>query len=571
MLRAVAMPKLRIDQRNQPSREFQLGTAPVTIGRGIGNTLHFRDPWLSREHAKLSVVDGDDDFELEDLGSRNGTYLNGKMLQKRKRLRTGDVITLGDVQLTYVDEAATSVRVADSGVSLDNRGTVMISSEELSYDRFRESVAAPQAEAPDAGALLPALHSVTSALVRHFPLDELVEKVLDLLLDAVPSERVALLLKARDGESPRGAGPHDVAGGLEVKARRGYGQEDEIRISRTIVQAVLEERQAVLTMDAQSDERFGQAVSIMMQGIRSVLAAPLVANDDEVIGLVYLDDRVSRAAFDENSLRLAGLIANLAAVKIDNCYLLEDQLEKRRMAEQLAVGAQIQRGLLPATDPQVDGYDICGLNRSCFEIGGDYFDFIPKDDGRLAMVVADVSGKGVGAALLMAVLQASVRALMESASGPAELVRRLNRVLVENSPDNKFATVFYAELDPVEHKLHYVSGGHNPSILVTGGETRELSSTGPIVGLVPGATFRCETVDLEPDSTLLIYTDGVTELENDDGEELGLEPLLELLAAGRWSTINDLVEEIGALMRAFAHREQFDDDTTLVVVHRTGE
>ncbi|MEO1369493.1 MAG: FHA domain-containing protein, partial [Acidobacteriota bacterium] len=419
MLRAVAMPKLRIDQRNQPSREFQLGTAPVTIGRGIGNTLHFRDPWLSREHARLSVVEGDDDFELEDLGSRNGTYLNGKMLQKRKRLRAGDVITLGDVQLTYVDQAATSVRVADSGVSLDNRGTVMISSEELSYDRFRESVTAPQAQAPAAGELLPALHSVTSALVRHFPLDELVEKVLDLLLDAVPSERVALLLKARDGDGAGGGGPLDVAGGLEVKARRGYGQDDEIRISRTIVQAVLEERQAVLTMDAQSDERFGQAVSIMMQGIRSVLAAPLVANDDEVIGLVYLDDRVSRAAFDENSLRLAGLIANLAAVKIDNCYLLEDQLEKRRMAEQLAVGAQIQRGLLPATDPQVDGYEICGLNRSCFEIGGDYFDFIPKDDGRLAMVVADVSGKGVGAALLMAVLQASVRALMESASGPA--------------------------------------------------------------------------------------------------------------------------------------------------------
>lgn len=551
------MSKLRIDQRNQPSREFQLGTAPVTIGRGIGNTLHFRDPWLSREHARLSV-EGVDDFALEDLGSRNGTYLNGETLQEKRQLRTGDVITLGDVQLTYVDQAATSVRVADSGISLENQGTVMIASEELSYDRFRESVVVPQDF--DGAGLLPALHNVTSALVQHYPLGELVEKILDLLLDAVPSERGALLLKDRGGD-----------GQLKVMARRGYGLDDEVRISRTIIQAVLEDRKAVLTMDAQSDERFGQAVSIMMQGIRSVLTAPLVANDREVVGLVYLDDRVSRAAFDENSLRLVGLIANLAAVKVDNCYLLEDQLEKRRMAEQLAVGAQIQRGLLPSTDPQIDHYEICGLNQSCFEIGGDYYDFIPKDDGRLAIVVADVSGKGVGAALLMAVLQASVRALLETASDPAEMVRRLNRVLVENSPDNKFATLFYAELDPVNHQLYYVSGGHNPALLVVDGETRELNSTGPIVGLVPGATFRRETVKLEPGATLLIYTDGVTELENSDGEELGLEPLVELMQTGDWETINDLVEEIGGLMRRFAHRDQFDDDTTLVVLRRLAE
>ena len=551
------MAKLRIDQRNQPSREFELGTAPVTIGRGIGNTLHFRDPWLSREHARV-WAEGRDDFMLQDLGSRNGTFLNGQMLQVKHRLRGGDVVTLGDVQLTYIDQSVTAVHVADSGLPLEKRGTVMISSEELSYDRFRESVAEPKdVEAgPSVAELLPALHNVTSALVAHFPLGELVEKVLDLVLDAVPAGRAALLLREKGG------------GDLEVMARRGYGEDQEVRISRTIIQAVLEESQAVLTMDAQSDERFGQAVSIMMQGIRSVVAAPLVANDREVIGLVYLDDRVASSVFNENSLRLVGLIANLAAVKVDNCYLLEEQLEKRRMAEQLAVGAQIQRGLLPAADPQLDGYEICGLNRSCFEIGGDYYDFIPKDDGSLALVVADVSGKGVGAALLMAVLQASVRALIETASDPAELVRRLNRVLVENSPDNKFATLFYAELDPEGHRLSYVSGGHNPTLLVTGGETQELGSTGPIVGLVPRATFRCETVDLEPGATLLIYTDGVTELENEQGEELGLEPIIELIGQQEWASMADLMEEVGALMRRFAQREQFDDDTTLVVVRR---
>ncbi|MEM6795235.1 MAG: FHA domain-containing protein, partial [Acidobacteriota bacterium] len=383
------MAKLRIDQRNQPTREFPLDGDEVTIGRGIGNTLHFRDPWLSRDHARL-IVKGEG-FVLEDSRSRNGTFLNGEALSGEQPLRHGDVVTLGDVQLTFLDEASTGLHLADSGVSLETRGTVMISSEELRYDSYRDAAsssagAGPQAADPSVG-ILPALHNVTSALVRHFPLDELADKVLELVLDAVQADRAALLLRPRGAgaEAASADGEEDAAAGaLRVQSRRGYGESDEVRISRTIVRAVLEERKAVLTMDAQSDARFGQAVSIMMQGIRSVVAAPLINTDRQVIGLIYLDDRVSSAVFNEDSLRLIGLIANLAAVKVENCYLLEEQLEKRRMAEQLAVGAQIQRGLLPASDPNIEGYEVCGANRSCFEIGGDYYDFIHKEDGRLA-------------------------------------------------------------------------------------------------------------------------------------------------------------------------------------------
>ncbi|MEM8929821.1 MAG: FHA domain-containing protein, partial [Acidobacteriota bacterium] len=336
------MPRLRVEQREQQPRDLVLRGHGVTIGRGIGNTLHLRDPWLSREHALVEPTDHGSGWRLIDLGSRNGTYLNGERVHTATLLVAGDVINLGDVCLTYLDDQATGVRLADSSVALDHEGTVMISSDELRFDRFHR-----EQRTADREDLLPILNEVASALVSHFPVDELAEKVLDLVLDAVPAGRAALLLRSLPSTDDAAPGDDAV---LEVLANRGYHGEDEVTISRTIARVVIEEKQALLTMDAQSDERFDRAVSIMMQGIRSIICAPLVDNRQEVIGLLYLDDRLATPVFSERALRLVGLIANLAAVKLENCYLLEEQLEKRRMEEQLALGAEIQRRLLPTRD-----------------------------------------------------------------------------------------------------------------------------------------------------------------------------------------------------------------------------
>lgn len=574
------MPRLRVEQHEQPPREIVLRGAALTIGRGIGNDVHLRDPWLSREHARIEPDGGG--WRLVDLGSRNGTWVNGERVAEACALDLGDVVTLGDVRLSLVDDQATGVRLAEGNVSLEREGTVMISSDELRFDRFHRERRADPTRADEAD-LLPVLNEVASALVSHFPVDELAEKVLDLVLDAVPAERAALLLRPRgalagdagargsNGSGSNGSGSKgETDGALEVKASRGYGEAEEVTISRTIARVVMEEKQALLTMDAQSDERFDRAVSIMMQGIRSILCAPLVDNNREVTGLLYLDDRLATPVFSERALRLVGLIASLAAVKIENCHLLEDQIEKRRMEEQLALGAQIQRRLLPIRAPVIEGYDLWGRNRSCYEVGGDYFDFIEKDDGRLAIVVADISGKGVGAALLMAALQASLRALIDAVDNPANLVHRLNRVLVENSPDNKFATLFYAELDRESHVLEYVSGGHNPALLAVDGEIRELGPTGPIVGLISEARFECRRLDLPPGATLLVYTDGVTELARDEkgDDELGVEPLFEILRAGEHADAKGLVGLVQERMVAFVQGSPFDDDATLVVVRR---
>lgn len=403
------------------------------------------------------------------------------------------------------------------------------------------------------------LNKVASALISHVPLAELVEKILRLVIDAVPAERGALLLRRDRGR-----------GELEVRATHGYGDQSEVKISETVIRVALEERHAVLTLDAQSDERFEEAQSIMMQGIRSVVCVPMNDPLGEVIGLIYLDHRFNSEVFSESTLRLVGLIAHQAAMKVDNVWLLEDQYEKRRMEEQLAVAARIQRGLLPESAPRIEGYEIAGTSVPCFEIGGDYYDFLRRADGRLALVVADISGKGIGAALLMAVFQASLRALFHAVDDPAELISRLNQVLVESSPANKFATVFYAELDPEAHTLEYVSGGHNSAFLYAPGEDLgELHSTGPIVGLVEGAEFTAERRDLRPGSTLLVYTDGVTEVGSEDGGELGEERLAHLVAEHGGDGAGELLRAVRREMSGYVDGESFDDDSTLVAVHRS--
>ena len=241
------------------------------------------------------------------------------------------------------------------------------------------------------------------------------------------------------------------------------------------------------------------------------------------------------------------------------------------MEEELALGAKIQRNLLPRTDPRLPGYEICGENRTCFEIGGDYYDFIPKRDGKLAVVIADISGKGVGAALLMAGLHSSLRALIHTAAEPAVLVAQLNQVLIENSPENKFATLFYAELDPAAHELEYVNGGHNPPLLVAGGEVVELASTGPIVGLLEEAEYESCRVALAPGSVVLLYTDGISEPENGAGEEFGSGRLAEILCREPALPGRQLFAAIRERLEDFqGNGERLEDDSTLVVVRRLG-
>lgn len=540
------MPILRLLKPRKNVREIEIRPTGLTIGRGVDNDLHLVNPWLSRHHAAIEPRDGR--WAVVDKESRNGTFVNGTGVHGARPLSDGDRITIGEVEMQFwSSKERTDLEVQDVATAF-GEGTVILDSEQLSFDRFREERSRAPVSEQD---LMPTLSAFASALIVHVPLDRLVEEVLDLIQQAVPSERAALLL-------------HDDDDSPVVAARRGFA-EGSVRISRTLIDTVLEERQGVLTVDARSDQRFDAAQSIMLEGIRSILCVPLWNNQD-VIGLIYFDRRFEGDPFDSRDLRLVGLMANMAAVKIENARLMAVQLEQQRLQQQMAVAGQIQRKLLPARAPKIVSYDLVGDSWPCFEIGGDYFDFVTMRDGRVAIVVADISGKGVGAALLMAVLQASLRALIHAADGPADLVSRLNQVLIDNSPYNKFATLVYAELDPESHQLNYVNAGHNPGLLATAEGVSELASTGPIVGMLEEADFGEVCLRLEPGDAVLLYTDGVTELEDADGEQLGLEPVHEIMA-GHDGDLDKLLATVRMKMDAFAGSDN-NDDATLVALRR---
>ncbi|HSP07619.1 MAG TPA: SpoIIE family protein phosphatase, partial [Acidobacteriota bacterium] len=456
------MPLLRVEQKHEKPYEVDLNKDSLTIGRSSSNDLVFNHLSLSRHHARITKKE--DTFLVEDAGSRNGTFLNGVRLRQPTPLKSGDVVQLGEILLRFNEPISDRLKVTDTAPSLGFEATYMIDTDELNIKRYVQDaissqtlLAVPGGQVPGEN-IWPALNQAANALITHYPMEKLVETVMDIVFQAVTADRGALImLDPKDPEQ------------LELKVVRDSVGDKNLQISRTIIDEVMRNQKAVLTMDAQTDDRFESSKSIQMQGIRSIICVPLW-NNRAVTGLIYIDNLVSRRTFTQSDLRLVALIANMAAVKIENSLLLEEQLEKKAMEEQLAVAAQIQRRLLPQTNPEIPGYQIYGLNRSCYQIGGDYYDFLQKDDGRLAVVIADVSGKGVGAALLMASFQASIRSLGKTIDDPAVLMVQLNDVMRENSPPNKYITVFYGELDPQTNKFTYVNAGHNPPIFFNGKE-----------------------------------------------------------------------------------------------------
>lgn len=549
------MSILRVEQKNEKPFEVELSKEIFTIGRSSSNDLTFNNLSLSRHHAR--VLQRDNLFFVEDTGSRNGTFLNGIRIRQATPIKHEDVIQLGEITIRFLTKRTDQIEVRDTAPALGMEATFMIDTDELNIRRYTEEAISGISPAGIGENLWPALNQAAATLIEHHPIERLVEVIMDIVFQAVAAERGALIMLNPNN-------PQD----LQIKVVRNAIEGQNLQISRTIMEEVMRNQKAVLTLDAQSDARFESAQSIQMQGIRSIICVPLW-NEKKVIGLIYIDNLISRRTFTQSDLRLIALIANMAAVKIENAMLLEEQLEKKRMEEQLAVAAQIQRRLLPQENPQLPSYEVYGVNRSCYQIGGDYYDFLQRKNGKLAVVIADVSGKGVGAALLMAAFQASLRTLVRSDQDPATLISNLNTAMYENSPSNKYITVFYGELDPMEHTFEYVNAGHNPTLYLKGGSHTLLSACGPVVGIVPGATYVSKKITLDPHDMLFLYTDGITECRDNEEEEFGEEGVLRVLENNLNLNVEDLSNLLENEIQEFTRSAPPLDDSTLIFVRRT--
>ena len=356
----------------------------------------------------------------------------------------------------------------------------------------------------------------------------------------------------------------------EIWSLVGLGLEQhEIRlpISKGIAGWVAEHGEAVNLPDAYADPRFESEVDLRLGfKTKSLLCLPILSKADETIGVLQLLNKNSGpfTNADENLLRA---ISDHVALALENAQLHRDLLHKQRMERDLALARSIQLGLLPERPPQLAGFDIAVSHRPSLEVGGDYYDFIPLAPDTILMVVADVEGKGVGSAMVMANLQATLHALLAHLHSLERLVESLNDMMLADTRGQKFMTMFVGLLDQPNRTLHYVNAGHvQPGVIRANGDIEYLTEGGIVVGLFAGMKYERGHVKLYPGDVVVACTDGITEADNAAEEEFGSKRLVDLVASERTQPAHDIVKSVLKEVDLFSQGGTHDDDRVIFVM-----
>ena len=550
---------LNVRVPGEPARRIRLDRPVLTLGRSSTNDVPLGDRTLSRVHARIEGVLDGGPIRLVDLGSRNGTSLNGSRLTEPVPLSAGDRIQLGETLVEIIEESTTRVVIDGLGEESSKRTTFLQSSKDLLRPHKQAWDAKLGAEElARLNASLRMLNEISVDLLGDIPLNRLLELILEKTFTFLQPDRGLLMLADDHGElKPE-----------KVKYAAGVDPSD-IRLSKTLIQSVVEKKNGVLLIDAATDAGLGAAESIRIQGITSCMAAPLFV-EDRVIGLIYLEVRLRRKSFSEEDLRLLTSLANTSAIKIQNLRLQEGAAARQRIEREMTLAWDIQRRLLPEVEPTLPHTELLGRTVPSRTVSGDYYDFFERGDKSLDVVVADVSGKGLGASILAASVQAAFQAWAGEHFPPDRLCSRLNEMVFRRTSPEKFITFFLALYDPESGSVVFTNAGHNPGILVrAGGTTELLGAHGPPLGLFPGKTYGSGTFTLETGDLLALYTDGVTEAANPEDEEFGMPRLVETLVRARGGSVAQIEAELGEALVSFTAGTPFGDDWTFVLLKRT--
>ena len=544
------MPKeLLIQCPDGETKTVPLTGERLSIGRSSAAELCFpEDAGLSRQH--FAFESEGDDWTVQDLGSKNGTFVNNIPLKARLILKPGDRITAGHLLIVFSPNQADANAgiVVFDGAPTDSPTTSTVvtslegalSNQTMAFDR-----GGPKASAP-----MQALIRAGQELSENRPLDDLFPVILDLAIEAVNAQRGVLLIL--EGE------------GLVPKAHKGDG----FRISTAVRDRVINDKKSILVRDAQLDDVFKGRVSIVEQKVHTMMAAPLQVKD-RIIGLIYLDSPFILREFTKSDLELLAVMANVAAIRIENARLAEVEAAERIMKRDLDQAADIQGRMLPDKAPVVAGAELAGFNAACRTVGGDYYDFFPYPNGKVGLTLGDVSGKGMPASLMMMALQARVQVLAEDPADLGAFMVRLNKATCLKRLSNRFITFFYCVLDPATGDLAYANAGHNPPILVrANGDAEMLEGGGTVLGIVTIASYSEMHAHLDHGDMLVLYSDGVTEANNPAYDEFDEARFVEVLKANRHQPATTIVEAVTKALTEFCSGAPQADDITLVVAKR---
>lgn len=554
------MPELHVVAGSQTGRKFPLDRPRIVLGRHPDCAVLIQEGAVSRHHAQITNRDGE--FYLEDLHSRNGTLLNGDRITEPVRLADGDTIVVCDVTFRFEGEADESSRrpggltsrVAALFVDDDAKSQSSITGR-LGATMHGSSVAV--SAPPDVK--LQAFIELATRLAKAIRLNDVLPPVLDSLFKIfAQAESGFIVLKHEDGDLEP----------AHAKFRR--EQETTVRISRGIINHVIKEREAILSSDAYGDSRFELTESIAAFQIRSFMCAPLITPEGAILGAVQITTRDPRQAFREGDLEvMVGVVAQ-AAVAIQNAQLHDAALEQRAFQKELELAHEVQLRLLPQARPSVPGYEFFDYYHAAHRIGGDYYDYFRLPDQRLAVLVADVSGHGIPAALLMTKLSAEARFCLAASVHPGDVLTHLNQLLCADNVDDRFVTLVLVILDPVRNEVTIANAGHMAPILrAPNGALTLLADeiTGCTLGFRDGIKYKESTHPLAPDDTLILYTDGVHEAMNQDFDQFGFPRLHEAIVPALTS-LDALGKRIVDSVRRFAGSHPQSDDICVVILRR---
>jgi serine phosphatase RsbU (regulator of sigma subunit) len=544
-----------VDPHGHRSR-VQVEPLPFQIGRQPENHLIIRDSRVSRSHARILVENGR--YILEDCGSRHGTFVNGKRI-KREVLANSDKIDFG-AQDSY------QLLFALDGVEL-KRMMEQVSS--------AEKTPAPHGVGSNL-AKLRAILDLARTLQSSFSIDEVLASVVDTALAITGAERGFLMLRSGDG--------------LETRVARNRSgrhlKESDLRVPREVLQRALERRRELLYMNfdplgasetrpqnSVADLELRSVICVPLVRIRSALgdATSVLSAGNDTVGVLYMDSRLTAADMAGGNRELLQTLAIEASTVLENARLLQEEQTKQQMEEELRLARTIQQSLLPGKLPADGWLRASGSSVASREVGGDYFDVTPVNSKCWSAVVADVSGKGVGSALLASLLQGALITASDRPEAVGHRMERLNRFLLDRTGGEKYATVFYGILHH-DGRLFYVNAAQCPPLIVRAGSDRmELAASSMPVGLIEGAEFAVAEQCLLPGDKIVIYSDGVTEAQNTHDEFFGkkrLRATVEAHADGSCSVIHDAIQEAVA---AFTEGAPQSDDITVLVLEFRGD
>jgi phosphoserine phosphatase RsbU/P len=495
---------------------IELKPERVIIGRSPEHCHIVLDPnGVSRRHAE--IYRKEEDFYLSDLNSRNLTRVNNAKVIPGidHRLVTGDRINICDVEFLFYPQ------LPPEGASEDVAEILIVNESEHNeapqlhvLDASRSSAMASMVK-PELK--LKAILEITKNLCSELKIDTVAPKILDSLMELFPqAERLFLILvDPTTKRLIRKAFKHRPAK-KSVFTTSVPADEVPMSISRSIVNHVLLQKKAVLSQDAGADKNLPTSASIADLKIRSVMCVPLVTPDKEALGIIQLDTS-DRRQFAQDDLDVLAAVASQAAISIQNAQMHESLLERERLTRDLKLAEQVQKRFLPQSVPVIAGFEFFAHYDPAYEVGGDYYDFVPLPGNRLAIAVGDVSGKGVSAALMMAKFSGDTRFCILTENSPSEAATELNTLLCSAGIEEKFITLSLSILDPVQRTLTLTSAGHLPVMIRhSNGSVDEVGEdiAGFPLGIMPDGDYKQAQVVLQPGDVVAVFSDGVTDARN---------------------------------------------------------